>query len=366
MKTPFRSLLVLFLLTLGMGLANRTPAQARPSYGIAVGADGTVYFTDVLHLGRGTIWALRPNGHLDTLARDFHAHSLSLDENGILYAATGDDEHMLVTFLPNGLRDTVISTDNEEEFYGTNATISPSGEIFFGVNNHIWKCTDTVCQKVVELRLEWNPSLYVDGRGFVYATEVGSFNGELWKIDPRDSSFRVIASDLITSFPGRKRHINDDILLGISGDAYGNIYVAETAGRRVVCIDSLGRISTFMRSKKPWYPTGITFAKDVAYVLEYAFDSTWHGPRVVMVEKDGDRSVLVEIGAVEEAPVEEPLNKMPFIAVGVIVLVGVVVWLTFRGGTGAEDDTDPHAGAGEPDASATPPTTTTEPLEPDL
>jgi len=323
----FRTLITALAVIAGFAVV----AMAHPSFGIVVGQDGTVYFTDVLHHGRGTLWALRPDGRLDTLAKDLHAHSLAIDENGLIYAANGEDDQTLVTFMPMGERDTLICTDDEERFAGGNWAISPWGEIYYGVDNGLWRFTDSTCQKVVPLHLEQNTSLYVDARGRIYAAEVGSYNGDLWRIDPADGSVRVIASDLITTFPGRKRKRFDDVLLGMTSDPYGNLYIAETAGRRVIRIDSMGVVSTFYQTRYPWYATGVAFHLDAAYVLEYSYDSTWGGPRVVRVDQDGDRETLVEIGGISEIPIEEEsVYKLPAVAIGVMLLVGLLVWFTFR------------------------------------
>ena len=235
-----------------------------------------------------------------------------------------------MSFLPLGERDTLILTDDEDRFFGGNWAMSPSGEIYYGINNRVWRYTDSLSEAVSDLRLEWNQSLFVDSRGRILATEIGSSNGDLWRIDPEDTTFRIIASDLITTLPDRPRKQHEDVLLGISEDAYGNIYVAETAGKRLVRIDTNGCIHTFYVSHDHWFPTGVAFHNDVAYVTEVGYDSSWAGPRVVKVHPDGDRTVLVEIGAVPEPPAEDAIYLMPFVASGVIILVGVAIWLTFR------------------------------------
>ena len=343
----------LFLIA-GMGLLLAVSSTAHPSYGILVGEDGTVYFADVMHLGRGALWALQSDGRLDTLERDFHAHGLAIDENGLLYAAHGEDTHLLITYLPLGERDTLIRTDDEERFFGGNWAMSPSGEVYYGIENRVWRYTDSISEPVTDLHLEWNQSLFVDSRGRIYATEIGNANGDLWRIDLEDTTYRVVASDLITSFPGRKRREHDDVLLGIAEDPYGNIYVAETAGKRIVRVVPSGSISTFYRSKDHWFPTGVAFHNDIAYVMEVGYDSVWVGPRIVKVDPDGDRTVLVEIDAVPEPPSEDSIYLMPFVAVGVMILVGVAIWLTFRTPPGEANSESEESVADANDSSGAP------------
>ena len=339
---PIRRHTSLLLTALVAGVIGILSLSAHPSYGIRVGEDGTVYFADVMHLGRGALWALRPDGRLDTLMRDFHAHSLAFDENGLLYAAHGEEPHLLISFLPLGEDDTLIATDDEERFFGGNWAMSPSGEVYFGINNRVWRYSDSISEPVTDLHLEWTQSLFVDTKGRIYATEIGSYNGELWRIDPEDSTYHVIASDLITTRPDRTRKRHEDVLCGISQDAYGNIYVAETAGRRIIRIDTSGCVSTFYVSRDHWFPTGVAFHNDIAYVMEVGYDSAWVGPRILKVDPDGDRTVLVEIDAVPEPPAEDSIYLMPFVAAGVMLLVGLATWLTFRTRPGEENSDTPE------------------------
>ena len=67
-----------------------------------------------------------------------------------------------------------------------------------------------------------------------------------------------------------------DVLLGITTDGSGGVYVCETAGERVVKIDD-GKEETWYTGKKGCYPTGLTFKEGVAYILEHKWMSPGYG-----------------------------------------------------------------------------------------
>ena len=61
--------------------------------------------------------------------------------------------------------------------------------------------------------------------------------------------------------------------MGIWPDAQGNVYVADSDGRRYLRVRANGTVETLMHSpaSAPWQPTGIVGAANGAYwVLEYA------------------------------------------------------------------------------------------------
>jgi len=67
------------LLTIGCLLILGTIAQAHPSWGIVVDAEGKISFVDVTHNGDGTLWKYDPETEkLTAMRKWFHAHNLTL------------------------------------------------------------------------------------------------------------------------------------------------------------------------------------------------------------------------------------------------------------------------------------------------
>jgi hypothetical protein len=280
-------LLILFMLT--AGFINQLIAH--PAWGLVIDAEENIYFADIFHNGRGSIWKLHKNGKLELLLSDFHSHNVSLDTNGALVAAHGEGHNTLVRVVGNTVTDTLYTSGNYEDFNGGNCTYTKNGDIIFGISNYFWKITpDGKKSKLSNFKLEWNQTVFSDESGNVYAPDIGRDNGAVIKIDVNGNG-KVIARDLISRLD-REYDKHSDILLGIGKDDEGWLYIAETAGRRIIKFNEEGSTETFYTSEGDWFPNGIAFFDGTAYILEVKMDNGYEGPQIVKVSENGNKEVI--------------------------------------------------------------------------
>jgi hypothetical protein len=86
---------------------------------------------------------------------------------------------------------------------------------------------------------------------------------------------------------------------GLDVETNGTVYAAATGCRRVVKITSTGKLTTILKSERPWNPTGVALHKGDVYVLEWTnanggANDGWR-PRVRKVASDGKVTMLVTI-----------------------------------------------------------------------
>lgn len=100
------------------------------------------------------------------------------------------------------------------------------------------------------------------------------------------------------SLPGIGSHLGP-FLRGLDVDAKGNVYIAATGCGSVIKITTGGQVTTVLRSRSPWSPTGVATHGDDIYVLEYSHTAgdnrrEWL-PRVRKLSPDGRVSLVAEI-----------------------------------------------------------------------
>lgn len=286
---PNGSLLVVFTFLL---LISSTFALAHPSWGIVVDKERNIYFADILHNERGSVWKLSYDGKLELLFSDFHAHNVSLDKNYNLVTAYGEmDRHTLVRVNQDNSIDTLFHANDYKIFNGGNCTYSYQGRIIFSADHYLWYLTDKGKKvKVSDYYFKWNQTVYVDELGNCYAPDIGDGKGKLIKINT-DGKARVIANDLITK-PNKPYDKHADVLMGVTKGCDGKIYIAELAGQRIIKIDNDGITETFYKSTGDWFPTGIDFFSGEAYILEYKEKNGLAGPRIIKIDETGDITEL--------------------------------------------------------------------------
>lgn len=265
--------------------------HAHPAWGIVIDEEENIYFADIFHNGRGSIWKLHKTGELELLLSDFHSHNVSLDTDGFLVTAHGEGHHTLVRLLGNKVTDTLYTSPSFEEFNGGNCTYTIEGDIIFSASNYLW-CIDKngVKSKLSDFRFEWNQTVFSDSKGNVYAPDIGRDNGAVIKIDEHGNG-TVVATDLISKL-NREYDKHNDVLLGIGKDEIGWLYIAESAGKRIIKFNEQGVQQTFYTSDGDWFPNGITFFNEAAYILEFKMDNGYEGPRITKLSKDGTSEVI--------------------------------------------------------------------------
>ena len=241
---------------------------AHPPYGIVMDHAGNLYFADIIHHGRGTLWKLDKNKKLTPLLKDFHAHNVNIDQAGNIYSAHGEETHTLIRINPAGDIDTLIMETDENQYFGGNAVVSNSGRIYFGINRKIWEWDNEKVDSINHEDLKWNQGFYVDQDETIYATDIGrGQGGSLIKI-MRDGSSKVIADQLIDVGDGEFDPYSE-VLLGVKKDDSGNVYVCDLGGKRVARIDDDNKVESYYESDEGWMPCGITFKDDKSYVIEF-------------------------------------------------------------------------------------------------
>lgn len=305
--------------------------NAHPSWGIVVDKNRNIYFADISHNGMGSVWKLTNKGELKLLLGNFHAHNISLDKDNNLITAHGEIPHTLVKINQNGSIDTLYQTKDYKDFFGGNCAWSAKSEkIIYGLREHKFLREFDIngTQKNIgNYEFKWNQSIYVSPDGTIYATEIGVDNGCIVKIDTNGvSSF--IAKNLITKLE-REKDKHNDILLGITEGCDGHIYVAETAGKRIVRILKNGQNETFYKSEDIWTPTAIDFFSGDAYILEYKENGKAVGPRIVKIDESGNKSIIFNYDTYEKSeiiPSTNPDNNTLWLfAVIGIVLITVIL-----------------------------------------
>ena len=285
--------------------------SAHPSWGIVVDKNKNIYFADISHNERGSVWKLHNDGKLELLLSDFHAHNVNLDAEGNLITAHSEGDHTLVRISPENDLDTLYQKSNWDEFFGGNCTYSKKGNIYFVINHFVWKIDSSGnLTKHSPHRFEWTQTIYVDDEENVYVPEIGDCSGFLYKIHP-DGEVVLLAKDLISNLL-RPRMKHMDVLLGITKGCDGNIYIAETAGRRIIKILDNQQSETFYKADKNWTPVGIDFYAGDAYILEYKGFGRSKGPRITKITETGKKSVIFNFNHYESIPKEALLNKNTF------------------------------------------------------
>lgn len=312
------------------------PAFAHPSYGIAVDSDGNIYFADLFHNERGSVWKLSSKGELTLLLGNFHAHNLGLDASGNLYVSHGEGTHTMVRRNMNGRIDTIINTTDIREFFGGNA-IYRNGMTYFQIDKQVWTIDeDGNKKKYADHRFDWNQSLFVDSDGNIFGPDLGKGEGygEVIRLSTNGSS-KIVVEDLLTILD-RGYDPHQDVLLGIGQDDQGFLYIAETAGRRIIKFKEDGYKDDFYVTEAPWFPTGITFHNGSAYILEYKSDHGYGGPRITKIT-DGESEVIFNYDSHVNPikPTEKESGGFPGWAIGLMMagalLVFTSIFLILRG-----------------------------------
>jgi hypothetical protein len=268
-------------------------SYTHPAWGICVDDEGYIYFADIHHNEMGSVWKLSPDGGLELLFKNFHAHNVSLDSKGNLYTAHGEGDHIMIKRSKcGGQIDTLFITQNHNDFFGGNCTYAKN-KIYFGIGHFIWYLDENGKRKKFNPQyLEWNQALFMSKSGSIYAPDIGIEGGVLYRLNPNGSS-EIVAKNLLTKLSHREIDKHQDVLLGMGEDEDGNIYIAETAGKRIIKIAKNKTVSDFYISKGEWMPTAITFSGGETYILEYKSKRENFGPQIVKVDANGNNSVIL-------------------------------------------------------------------------
>lgn len=293
-------------------------AAAHPPWGIAVDAQGRVYFSAL-----EAVWKIDAEGRLTLFRAGLsgrHTHELTLDEAGNLYGEdltykpaterwisalwkmtpAGDFSYLLAPTdnPPKGLsmwRDARGNTYSVQRDTPAEEPLlvrrSPDGNLhaLSGSSAALEKRRQTLLYNLGGAAFGADGAFYfTDGRS---VRKLGADGAVTFLTRGVAAATAVAGSSRETSKGDSHAH-----LLGLSVDARGQIYAADLAGRRLLKITPDGQASTVLQSGEEWMPTGVAHRDGNLYVLEFR---SAHGalvPRVRRLSADGKVSVLATVG----------------------------------------------------------------------
>ncbi|MEZ4892511.1 MAG: hypothetical protein R3A50_13850 [Saprospiraceae bacterium] len=280
-------------------------SQAHPAWGIAIDKDRNIFFADIMHNGRGTVWKLTSEGELVKIFGDFHAHNVSIDAEGNLITAHGEDHHTLLRVSKDGAIDTLFHTLDFHEFFGGNCSYTPRGEIIFGIDKYIWRINAQGKKvKVGDYAIEWNQSVFGDEEGNYYGPNIGTGKSQLIKIDANGKA-SILAENLIAKHPFDP---HSEVLLGMSKGPDGHLYIAEVAGQRIIKVLDNQQTETYYKADGDWVPTGLCFFEGEAYILEFKSKGRDEGPRITKMDEAGKDTVIFNYDTYQ-APMPEGIGS---------------------------------------------------------
>ncbi len=252
------------------------PARAHPGVGIVMDRQGSVFYTDLVH-----VWRIAPDGSRSVAVRDVHTHELFVDAAGNLF---GEDSrylggtryrHRIWRRAPDGrITDVVPWREGFRRDYGF---VRDRAGAMYWVQCPEGACairrrapggrTTTLAPGV---RLTRNAAvvnwLAVAPDGTVYFPD----GRDLRRLDAR-GRVATVAAGLAPRTPVQPGVGELHALLGMWPDARGNVYVANFAGRSVARVTPEGRVATVARTPAPWSPSGVLVAPGGdLWLLEYS------------------------------------------------------------------------------------------------
>lgn len=254
--------------------------SAHPAVGIVVGRDGTVFYSDTVH-----VWAIAPDGTRTIAVRDVHTHQLRLDADGTLYGEHlafegGRWSHRVWRRSPQGRISDVVPTRpgflsdvNDFSF-----CVDAAGGAYWLEGSAPARLrvrspggAAAVTRATLDLtNASW---LTVSGAGVAFVSE----GGIVWRVRPDRSVERLP--------DGLSRSRDRLAVMGMAAADDGTLYVAAYADRVVRRMRPGGDIATVVTSPAGWGPTGVAIAADGAlWVLEA---SERNAQRVRRLGRDG-------------------------------------------------------------------------------
>jgi len=274
-----------------------TAAAGHPGSGIVVDRLGQIYFLDT---GSG-LWRLDTRGGLTHLS-PLRNHWVAIDESNAFTQAR----------LPTDTgRDWVITAA------GSSPTmlISTDFPLVIGQDGNLYyPSARETSVRLLRKSATGTPAEFVRLPRSVAGSAIGWINGittgpESSLYYTEDNAVRRITRDgrvstvsTVTALTGRTATPGSEkspYLRGLKVDANGVVYVAETAGGRVLKITPDGKVSTIVQLDNPWAPTDVAVFGDIVYVLEFSHDAgddrtTWM-PRIRKITPDGRSTVIVTV-----------------------------------------------------------------------
>lgn len=261
---------------------------AHPGSGIAVDANGRVYFLDT---GAG-LWRVDAGGALTKLSTA-RFHWLALDAQD-RFASTRLPAGASGDVLRAGSRPTLLLASDHP------LTVGPDGNLYYPSRRAGGEAVDLVRMEpsarsttVATIRLPYLNGLAAAPDGSLYYTD----NRSIHRVSARGEITTVVSRVALRTCPRIPGNdANDPFLRGLAVDSSGTIYVAASGCGSVLRVTPRGEVSTMLQLDAPWSPTAIAVHRGDVYVLEYLHtaveDRALWLPRVRKIALNG-RGVVV-------------------------------------------------------------------------
>ena len=290
-------------------ISNAVPGH--PGSGIAVDRIGQVYFLDT---GSGT-WKIDTKGQLSHISELRH-HWMAVDLNsGFANARLPTDPAGDWVLTNVGSNPTVlISTDFP-------IVIGQDGNLYYPPRRHgqlqIVRTTPTgntsvfatLPNKITGAPLEFINGITTGPDASIYYTE----DSAIHRINSRGQIATIATVPALVggpSIPGLDKH---PYLRGLSVDAKGATYVADSGDARLLKITPDGKITTLLQLPAgPWAPTAVALYREDLYVLEFLHTPSdnrveWM-PRIRKIKPDGSSTIIVTVDQMPGAR-PKPVSK---------------------------------------------------------
>ena len=264
MKRAIIALLAIILLLVS------NEVLAHPGSGIVVDREGNVYFVDT---GSG-VWKIDRNGKLTRLSGPAY-HWMAIDVDGRLtnatlpYFSSGDATVSRVGVDPTLLlaSDFPITVGRDGSLYYPWLPAGKQLQVF-----RLAPSGTTTVFKTLPANTESGPLRWINGTavgpdGSFYYTE----NRAVRRITLQGELTTVAVNVTLSgcdSVPGVETNLGP-YLRGLDVDAQGTVYVAATGCGAVLKITADKKVTTVLRTSRPWAPTGVAVSGNDLYVLEY-------------------------------------------------------------------------------------------------
>lgn len=297
-----------------------TRTQAHPASGVVVDRSGNIYFSDL-----ETVWKLDAGSNLTVFRAGMHGrhvHELSIDEQDNIYGADISYNPSTKGWISDVWKMTpagafvYLLEPTEHPPRGWSIWRDRAGNMYLVDQNNHTKRETLLLRRTPDgtvMTFAGGEYGHSDGKGTqARFSSVGGMafgpDGSLYLTDgasvrkvTMDGTVMTLARDLLaTTSEDRPRLFagNSGSLVGLTVDAGGNVYVADSGNRRLLKINNQGKVEVMLRSDPPYFPTGVAAAGGNLYILEVGFTlpNAWSGPRIRKIDSDGRSTILTIVG----------------------------------------------------------------------
>ena len=290
-------LLSLFLLsTTAIGVT------AHPSWGLVVDDRGCIYFADVLHNGDGTLWKINPEeSSLEAVFTNFHAHNITINQQneitaGLAIWRSGEIEeeghnYLLKYYPETGHCDTLLFTDDWDEFHGQTFTMSSSEkELYFSIHGQLYiKPIGGKTQLLLQHKFQHLGTLTLGHEGGLWITDSRKNGGSLYLWNQQNGLVEI-ANRILPEKPAAPifKDTRHQLLFGVGFTPDCEPLVTENADRAIWRINEQGEKFKVYQSPLYWSPVGVYYKNGNYYVMEVGYQGgTGHlGPRILILDKN--------------------------------------------------------------------------------